>query len=179
MLNQSKKSIPDAGPDSTSIYLQEAQGTNADAAPQLGTGADWFEQFFTSSSEMLCIIDGNGYFRRVNNALADLLGYSSTELNTQAVTNFVYPRDFASTTALLLQARERNIQGFESRFTCSNGDIKWLSWSTTHLEAGAMLVITGLALTVRRFLAWIAKRDKLATAEALWMKRSKSRSSTL
>jgi PAS domain S-box-containing protein len=141
MLNQSKKSIPDVGPDSTSIYLQEAQGTNADAAPQSGNGADWFEQFFSSSSEMLCIIDGNGYFRRVNNALADLLGYSITELNKQAVTNFVYPRDFHPTTELLLQAQERNIQGFESRFNCSNGDIKWFSLSTTILEPGLMMAI--------------------------------------
>jgi PAS domain S-box-containing protein len=141
MLNQSKKSIPDVGPDSTSVYLQEAQGTNADAASQLAHGADWFEQFFTSSSEMLCIIDGNGYFRRVNNAFADLLGYAVTELNGQAITNFVYPRDFHPTTEMLLQAQERNIQGFESRVTCSNGDVKWLSWSTTILEAGAMMGI--------------------------------------
>lgn len=141
MLNQSKKSIPDAGPDSTSIYLQEAQGTNADAAPQLAAGADWFEQFFNSSPELLCIIDGTGYFRRVNNAMADMLGYSIAELNGQPATSFVYPRDFNPTIEFLLQSQERNVQGFENRFSCSNGDVKWLTWSTTIMEPGMVMAI--------------------------------------
>jgi PAS domain S-box-containing protein len=141
MLNQSKKSIPDVGPGPSSIYLQEAQGANAEATPQLAYGAGWFEQFFTSSPDMLCIIDSNGRFRRVNKVLADSLGYAIAELDAQPVTNFVYPRDLNPTNELLAQAQERNIQGFESRFTCSNGDVKWLSWSTTILEAGLMLAI--------------------------------------
>ena len=141
MVNQSNKSIPDTGPGSASVYLQEVQGTNAEGGPQFVNGADWFEQFFSSSSEMLCIIDANGYFRRVNNILATALGYNTEELSGQPVINFVYPRDLHHASELLLQAQERNIQGFESRFSCSNGNVKWLSWSTSILEPGNTLAI--------------------------------------
>ena len=116
MINQSKKkSIPDVGTESTSVYLEQAQGTNAHTSPQLANG-DWFEQFFNTSSELLCIIDRQGNFRRVNTILATSLGYNESALNEQPVVNFVYPRDQQATETMLAQAQERNLQHFESRF---------------------------------------------------------------
>lgn len=142
MLNQSKKkSIPDVGAESTSVYLKQAQGTNAHTSPQLANGSDWFDQFFNTSSEMLCIIDRQGYFRRVNNMLATSLGYSEIALTEQPVVNFVYPRDHQAIAGLMLQAQERNIQYFESRFSCSDGNVKRLSLNTTILEDGIILAI--------------------------------------
>ena len=129
------------GTESSAVYLKEAQGTNAHTPPHFVSGGDWFEQFFNSSCEMLCIIDHQGNFRRVNNVMADSLGYAGTELNEQPVINYIYPRDHHAAIELLQQAQERNTQGFESRFSCSNGTVKWLSWSTTLLEAGFMLAI--------------------------------------
>lgn len=141
MINQSKKSIPDVSPDSASIYLQEVQGTNGDATPQTGNGVDWFEQFFSTSSEMLCIVDGKGYFRRVNDALSNFLGYSSADLITQRIADRVDPLDIIPASELLAQAQQNNVQGFETRVVCSNGEIRWISWSTTHLGAGMVLGI--------------------------------------
>lgn len=141
MLNQSKKkSIPDVGTESTSVYLKQAQGTNAHTSAQLANGNDWFDQFFNTSSEMLCIVDREGYVRRVNDVLATSLGYKATEINEQPIVNFVYPRDQQAITGLVQQAQERNIQQFESRFACGNGDIKKLWLNTTLLEEGIMLV---------------------------------------
>src|SRR5688572_16853591 len=135
MLNQSKnKSIPEVGTESTSVYLKQAQGTNAHTSAQLAIGSDWFEQFFNTSSEMLCIIDRQGFFRRVNNMLATSLGYSEAALTEQPVVNFVYTRDHQSIAGLIQQAQERNIQYFESRFSCGDGNVKRLSLKTTILE---------------------------------------------
>src|SRR5262245_52437412 len=109
MLNQSKKkSIPDAGTESTSVYLKQAQGTNAHTSPQLANGSDWFDQFFNTSSEMLCIIDGEGLLRRVNDVLTTTLGYTADAINEQPLVNFVHARDQQAIAGLVQQAQQRN-----------------------------------------------------------------------
>jgi PAS domain S-box-containing protein len=141
MLNQSKKSIPDVGTEASSLYLAQAQDTNAHTAPQLANGGDWFAQFFHSSSEMLCIIDRQGLLRRVNNAFAESLAYDNAQLSDQPLINFVYPRDRHAAEEMVRLSQEKNLQNCVLRLNASNGTVKWLSCNTTLLEAGVALCI--------------------------------------
>lgn len=102
--------------------------------------AGWFENFFENSSDLLCLADDKGTFKKVNKTFADLLGYAIAELCDQPAIKFIHPHDVEkSREAGKLLADGGIIKEFENRYCCRNGNIKWLSWSTTMLEKGLFL----------------------------------------
>jgi PAS domain S-box-containing protein len=63
----------------------------------LGTprGEPSFEEVFSLSLDLLCIGGLDGYFKRVNPAFEAAFGYSSEELLSRPVLDFVHPGDRA------------------------------------------------------------------------------------
>ncbi len=90
------------------------------------------DRFFTLSLDMLCIVDGRGFFRRFNPAFEETLGFSFAELTAHSLLDFVHPDD-ANATRLALQDLWVNgaTQQFVNRFRCRDGSYKWLSWRST------------------------------------------------
>lgn len=89
---------------------------------------EW-EWFFEHSVQMLCIAGLDGYFKRVNAAFANTLGYSKEELLSRPFVDFVHPDDVART------ARELEGLGsgydsvsFENRYLAKDGSWRWIAW---------------------------------------------------
>ena len=90
------------------------------------------DRFFTLSLDMLCIVNGRGYFHRLNPAFQETLGFSSTELMARSLLDFVHPDDVDKTKVALQSLFVDEIpQQFVNRFLCSDGSYKWLSWRST------------------------------------------------
>lgn len=94
-----------------------------------GTQKEW-ERFFLFAIDLLCIIETNGRFKRVNPAFGETLGYEEKDLQDQVFTDFIHPHDWVRTK----REYENILQGqsalmFESRFRCKDGSYKWLSWT--------------------------------------------------
>ena len=90
-----------------------------------------FEHFFELSPDLLCIAGFDGYFRRINPAVSKLLGYTTEELLSQPISNFVYDDDKIITRAsreVVLNASP--LLNFENRYQTKSGDIIWLSWTS-------------------------------------------------
>ena len=86
-------------------------------------------KFFEMSTDMLCIADFGGYFKRLNAGWQATLGHSAEELSAVPYVDFVHPDDRAST----LTEAARLIVGmdtisFENRYRCKDGSYKWLLW---------------------------------------------------
>lgn len=88
-----------------------------------------FERFFTVSLDLLCIADTKGYFRRINPAFKETLGWTEAELLSHPFTTLVHPDDLTSTQAELngLKAGKMALH-FENRYRCRDGQYRWIEW---------------------------------------------------
>jgi PAS domain S-box-containing protein len=88
------------------------------------------ERFFTLSLDLLCCLDFNGYFKRLNPAWESTLGFTCEELMSRPFIEFVHPDDRERT---LIQHRGvrggGHARGFENRYLCKDGSYRWLLWN--------------------------------------------------
>lgn len=101
------------------------------------------DRFFTLSLDMLCIANVEGYFKRLNPAFEETLGYTNQELLAQTFFNFIHPEDLVSTIEELEQLTDgRPTSKFENRYRCKDGSYKWLAWRAFPLvEEGLIYAI--------------------------------------
>ena len=86
--------------------------------------------FFQLSVDLLCIGNFDGYFTRVNPAFERTLGYTSAELTSRPFVEFVHPDDRELTAeAFASQTSGTELIGFENRYICSDGSLRWLQWT--------------------------------------------------
>ena len=90
------------------------------------------ERFFTMSGDLLCIAGFDGYFTRINESWHRTLGYTTTELMSRPLMDFVHQDDREATRTMFADLmRGVPIQAFENRYRCKDGTYRWLSWTAT------------------------------------------------
>jgi len=88
------------------------------------------ERFFAISIDLLCFLDFNGYFRRLNPAWERTLGFTVDELMSRPFIEFVHPDDRERTLNQNRAVREGGqALGFENRYLCKDGTFRWLLWN--------------------------------------------------
>ena len=86
-------------------------------------------RIFTLSPDLVCVAGSDGYFKRVNPAFEDTLGYASRELLAKPFVDFVHPEDREATIEELAKlSTDRSTSLFENRFRRSDGSYVWLEW---------------------------------------------------
>src|SRR5258708_2985378 len=88
--------------------------------------------FFTHSIDLLCIAGFDGYFKELNRAWQDVLGFTKDELLAKPFIEFVHPEDRKSSTAEANKLTASvNPKSFYNRYRCKDGSYRWLSWTAT------------------------------------------------
>lgn len=87
------------------------------------------KSFFDHSLDLMCIAGFDGYFKQLNPAWENTLGYSTEELMAQPYRAFIHPDDFARTEAEAARINTgANTIAFENRYRCKDGSYRWLEW---------------------------------------------------
>ncbi|MEG4801752.1 PAS domain S-box protein [Microcoleus sp. ARI1-B5] len=109
------------------------------------------DRFFTISLDLLCIVGFDGYFRRLNPAWSNALGYSSAELFAKPMLEFVHPDDREATAAegAKLIAGTSSIS-FENRYMCKDGSYKCLLWTASPFSEEGLIYSVGHDITSRK-----------------------------
>jgi PAS domain S-box-containing protein len=117
-------------------------------------------RFFDTSIDMLCVLDFNGYFKRLNPAWERTLGYTREELMSRPFIEFVHPDDRERT--LTQNARVRaggQALAFENRYVCKDGSYRWFLWNATQDSARPVIYSVARDITASKHAA--EERERL------------------
>jgi PAS domain S-box-containing protein len=89
--------------------------------------------FFEMTPDLVCIAGKDGYFRKVNQAVLDKLGYSKEELFSRPIASFIFAEDAGMTA----EKREVLLNGevlrnFVNRYVTKKGQLVWLEWTSIY-----------------------------------------------
>jgi PAS domain S-box-containing protein len=88
------------------------------------------ERFFDLSIDMLCMLDFNGYFKRLSPSWERTLGFTREELMSRPFIEFVHPDDRERTLKQNAAVRRGGqALGFENRYLCKDGTYRWFRWN--------------------------------------------------
>ncbi len=88
------------------------------------------DRFFATSIDLLCFLDFNGHFKRLNPAWERTLGFTRKELMSRPFIEFVHPDDRDRTLKQNAQVRSGGqALAFENRYLCKDGSYRWLRWN--------------------------------------------------
>ncbi|WP_052128773.1 PAS domain S-box protein [Neosynechococcus sphagnicola] len=100
---------------------------------------------------MLCIIDAQGNFQKLNPAWEKNLGFSKMELRSQSYLTWVHPDDHALTLAQVQALQETaGTSCLENRYRCKEGAYKWLSWTMTSFGSAGLVYCVVRDITPRK-----------------------------
>src|ERR1700751_5374958 len=98
--------------------------------------------------DLICVAGLDGYFKRVNKAWTDVLGYTKEELFTQPWINLVHPDDRQATTEEAIKVFQgyKTMQ-FRNRCLSRNGSFRWILWTAAAPADGQFFYATGRDIT--------------------------------
>ncbi len=104
-------------------------------AERLRRTAAEHDRFWRLTNEPMTVAGSDGYFRRLNPAWQEVLGWSEEELRSRRFAEFVHPDDRERTeleTSRLLG--EHRTTGFQNRFRCKDGSYRTLLWNARAVD---------------------------------------------
>ena len=109
------------------------------------------DRFFSLSLDLFCIAGTDGYFKRINPAFSEALGYEMEALLARPFLDFIHPDDHAVTLAEVdkLSHGQRSYN-FENRFRCKDGSWKLLSWKVYPFADEGLLYASARDITMQR-----------------------------
>ncbi len=98
------------------------------------------DRFFALSLDLLCISHADGYFKRLNPAFSEALGWDTQELLTRPYLDFVHPDDIDATIREVQRQTQsgETVLRFENRYRHKDGSWRWLSWTSVPQPGGFM-----------------------------------------
>lgn len=88
------------------------------------------ENFFDISTELFCIFDFDGNFKKLNKVWSEILGYTKDELYSKKFFEFIHPEDLpiVYNTIEVLNLGE-NVFNFQVRFLTNNNETLIIKWN--------------------------------------------------
>lgn len=109
------------------------------------------ERIFDLSPDMLCVTGYDGFFKRLNPAFEEMLGFSRDELLAKPFFDLVHPGDREWSRQMFeLVVDVGELVRFENRFVCRDGSVRWLDWNSRPVPGERLIYAAARDITDRR-----------------------------
>jgi PAS domain S-box-containing protein len=158
----SQRNVAEKDLDQLTRLGYEVTATAPTDAEAIAAAVDIGDRFFEVNIDLLCFLDFNGYFKRLNPAWERTLGWTRKELMSRKFIEFVHPEDRARTLEQNATVRAGGkALGFENRYRCKDGSYKWLHWNAAPDTGNQVIYSVARDITAAKKAA--AERDELVT----------------
>lgn len=109
--------------------------------------------FLELTPDLVCVAGKDGYFKKVNPAVIEKLGFTEEELFARPISSFIHPDDRDATSvrrADLLGGQP--LLNFENRYVTKTGNIIWLQWSSIYFSDKEIVFAIAKDVTVRKLI---------------------------
>jgi PAS domain S-box-containing protein len=118
---------------------------------RLGRAEEELNRIFALSPDLLCVAGLDGYFKRVNPAFEDTLGYTSQELLAKPFIKFVHSEDRAATSEEVARlSTDTSISYFENRVLRKDDSYVWLAWKAVPVVEEGLIYAAARDITETR-----------------------------
>ena len=120
------------------------------------------DRFFDLSLDILCISSADGFFKRVNPAFTQILGWSRDELLTRPYIDFVHPDDIAATKDAVERqtVAGEKILFFDNRYRRKDGSWRVLAWRSVPYPGGFMYATARDVTEIRQMAAALRSSEE-------------------
>lgn len=107
--------------------------------------------FFAVSPDLVCIASKDGFFKKVNDSVLRVLGYTEEELFARPISSFIVDEDKDATHI----TRQKLLQGetlinFSNRYRTKSGKIVWLEWTSIYFTENEVVLGIAKDITARK-----------------------------
>ncbi|OCX53080.1 hypothetical protein BEL04_01825 [Mucilaginibacter sp. PPCGB 2223] len=128
-------------PDQDMLYFSGRNIKNLKAREEkLNTFLNDYQKIFDSSLDVICSMDADGNYIRLNNAVQKMWGYKPDELLGNNYLNYIHPDDRAMSMAATEKIKEgESLTNFENRFIHKSGEVRYIAWSAVWSESDQII----------------------------------------
>jgi len=110
-----------------------------------------YNHIFNLAPDIICTVGVDGYFKKINPAMSDLLEYSKEELLTRPIIKFIHPDDQVRImTELDSKNKGDKTFYFETRCITRSGQTKWLAWTSTPASRDGLIFTVAKNITDKK-----------------------------
>jgi PAS domain S-box-containing protein len=138
-------------PDQDLLELLATIGSQIGQFVERKRAENELEALFRMSRDLLCIAGFDGYFRRLNPAWVETLGYSIEELMSRPYVDFVHPDDRKATSSEAQSVSAGQLATrFENRYRRRDGSYRWLSWNSAPIPEQGLIYCVARDVTEQK-----------------------------
>jgi PAS domain S-box-containing protein len=127
------------------------------------------KQIFDFAPDIICVLGLDEFFKTVNPAFCELLGYTEEELLSRKFHEFIYQKDQTPTLKAFKSEKDfSKVYSFENRYLTKSGDVLNIAWRSTMRMDGKHLLAIGRDITEELKLQQLLYRTNLLSKIVSW-----------
>ncbi|HYC27782.1 MAG TPA: PAS domain S-box protein [Chitinophagaceae bacterium] len=106
---------------------------------------------FEKTLDLVCVVNKDGWFRKINPAVVNTLGYSYEELLSMPVSDLIHPDDRGMTATRRTDLLNNiPLLNFQNRYIAKSGNIVWLEWTSIYIPENEVVFAIAKNITGRK-----------------------------